>query len=196
MSAFQHAAFFEAAPPFFAIRPEQPGDVAAREALLDAAMGPGRTRKSSEALRRGRLPAQGLSLAALAADGTLAGTVRLWAIAAGMRGGAPVPALLLGPLAVDPASHGSGIGGALMRHATAEAARLGHGAILLVGDPEYYGRFGFSTEATGALAMPGPFEQRRLLALELQDGGLAGAAGLVTATGRLKDDVPAREAAA
>ena len=187
MSAFQHAAFFEAAAPFFAIRPEEPGDVAAREALLDAAMGPGRTRKSSEALRRGRLPSDGLSLAAIAADGTLAGTVRLWEIAAGSRDGVPVPALLLGPLAVDPGQHGGGIGAALMRHAIAEATRLGHGAILLVGDPEYYGRFGFSAEATGALAMPGPFEQRRLLALALQDGALENAAGRITATGRVQD---------
>lgn len=196
MSAFQHAAFFEAAAPFFAIRPEQPGDVAAREALLDAAMGPGRTRKSSEALRRGRLPARGLSLAAIGADGTLAGTVRLWEIAAGTAGGTPVPALLLGPLAVDPGQHGAGIGGALMRHAIAEAARLGHGAILLVGDPEYYGRFGFSAVATAALAMPGPFEQRRLLALELQAGALAGATGRIAATGQFNDDAVPLEAAA
>ncbi|MBB4004913.1 MAG: N-acetyltransferase [Aurantimonas endophytica] len=196
MSAFQHAGCFEVAAPFFAIRPELPGDVAAREALLDAAMGPGRTRKSSEALRRGRLPAHGLSLAAIAADSALVGTVRLWEIAAGTRGGAPVPALLLGPLAVDPGQHGAGIGGALMRHAIAEAARLGHGAILLVGDPEYYGRFGFSAAATGALAMPGPFEQRRLLALELQVGALAGATGRITATGRLQGNGALLEAAA
>ena len=196
MSAFPHAAFFEAAAPFFAIRPEAPGDVASREALLDAAMGPGRTRKSSEALRRGRLPAVGLSLAAIAADGALAGTVRLWEIAAGTGEGISVPALLLGPLAVDPGQHGGGIGGALMRHAIAEAARLGHGAILLVGDPEYYGRFGFSAEATGALAMPGPFEQRRLLALELQAGALAGATGRITATGRRQGDGATLEAAA
>lgn len=196
MSAFQHAGCFEVAAPFFAIRPELPGDVAAREALLDAAMGPGRTRKSSEALRRGRLPAHGLSLAAIAADGALAGTVRLWEISAGTRDSAPAPALLLGPLAVDPRWHGAGIGGALMRHAVAEAARLGHGAILLVGDPEYYGRFGFSAAATGGLAMPGPFEQRRLLELELQPGTLAGVTGLVTATGRCQGDPAMLDSAA
>jgi predicted N-acetyltransferase YhbS len=199
MSAFQHAAAFEAASPCFAIRQELLSDVAAREALLDAAMGPGRTRKSSEMLRRNRQPARGLSFSAVAADGAdgaLAGTVRLWDIAAGSRGNAPVPALLLGPLAVDPACHGVGVGGALMRHAIAEAARFGHGAILLVGDPEYYGRFGFSARATGGLTMPGPFERHRLLGLELLPGALACADGLITATGRPIGDAPALDVAA
>ena len=76
-----------------------------------------------------------------------------------------------------------GIGAALMRHAIAEAARLGHAAILLVGDPEYYARFGFSAAKTAGLAMPGPFEPRRLLALELIEGTLDGVAGVVAPTG-------------
>ena len=85
--------------------------------------------------------------------------------------------LLLGPLAVDPSLKNAGIGSALMRHAIAEAGRLGHRAILLVGDAPYYGRFGFSAEKTGSLAMPGPYERHRLLALELVEGALDGAHG-------------------
>ncbi|MEX6505285.1 GNAT family N-acetyltransferase [Jiella sp. M17.18] len=185
MSAFPHSGAFQSFAPFFTIEAEAPGDVPAREALLDAAMGPGRTRKSSEAIRRGRLPAEGLSLVARDGLGRLVGTVRLWNIAAGSRGGDAVPALLLGPLAVDPALKGSGIGSSLMRRAIAEAAWRGHKAILLVGDPEYYERFGFSAAATGALAMPGPFEPRRLLALEFLPRHLHEAIGLVEAAGRL-----------
>ena len=71
-----------------------------------------------------------------------------------------------------------------MRHATVEAARLGHAAILLVGDAPYYGRFGFSADKTGSLAMPGPYERHRLLALELADGALEGARGTLKAAGR------------
>ena len=93
-------------------------------------------------------------------------------------------ALLLGPLAVDPALKNAGIGSALMRHAVAEARRLGHRAILLVGDAPYYERFGFSAEKTGALAMPGPYEKHRLLALELQADALDGAHGVIRAAGR------------
>ncbi|RCS23943.1 N-acetyltransferase [Phyllobacterium salinisoli] len=169
----------------FVISGEAGHDIAAREALLDRAMGEGRRRKSSEKLRRGRMPSAGLAFAARDENGALVGTVRLWDIRAG-RGasGAHVPALLLGPLAVDPAAEGLGIGSALMRHAIGEAARLGHGAILLVGDPEYYARFGFSGEKVAALAMPGPVERRRFLALELKPGHLDGAQGILTPSGR------------
>ena len=169
----------------FVIAGEAPEHVLAREALLDRAMGEGRRRKSSEKLRRGRLPAEGLSFAALDDNGVLAGTVRLWNVHAGLDGfGFPVSALLLGPLAVDPSAAGCGIGSALMHHAINEAMRLGHGAILLVGDPEYYTRFGFTAEKTGELAMPGPYEKHRFLALELKSGSLDGAYGVLRASGR------------
>ena len=154
-------------------------DVPAREALLDRAMGPARRRKSSEKLRRGRKPSEGLAFVGRDGDGRVVGTVRLWDVTAGDR-----RALLLGPLAVDPSQKSSGIGSALMRHAIAEAKRLGHGAILLVGDAPYYARFGFSAERTDRLAMPGPYEKHRFLALELVDGALDGAEGVLRAAGR------------
>ncbi len=157
---------------------EQAGDVQAREALLDRAMGPKRKKKSSEKLRRGRKPSEGLAFVARGESG-VAGTVRLWDVAVGQ-----TRALLLGPLAVDPVQKSAGIGSALMRHAISEARRLGHGAILLVGDPEYYARFGFSAEKTGRLAMPGPYEKHRFLALELIEGALDGAHGVLRAAGR------------
>ncbi len=78
----------------------------------------------------------------------------------------------------------AGIGSALMRHAIDEAKDRGHGAIILVGDPEYYERFGFTAEKTGELAMPGPYEKRRFLALELKPGHLDGAHGILRASGR------------
>ncbi|WAP68033.1 GNAT family N-acetyltransferase [Jiella pelagia] len=184
MTAFVSASAFADAIPFAAIVGEERGHVPAREALLDAAMGPGRTRKSSEQIRAGRLPAQGLAFSALRPDSSLVGTVRLWNISAGMKDGANVPALLLGPLAVSPESQGTGLGSLLMRYAIAEAARLGHGAIILVGDPEYYARFGFSADKTRTLSMPGPFEPRRLLALELIEGALEGRIGVVAPAGR------------
>ena len=91
--------------------------------------------------------------------------------------------MLLGPLAVDDAWRGLGIGAALMRRATEAAQRLGHKAVLLVGDAPYYGRFGFTAEKTGGLWMPGPYERDRLLARELVPGALDGARGLINATG-------------
>ncbi|MBX9455013.1 MAG: N-acetyltransferase [Rhizobium sp.] len=169
----------------FLIDRENPGDVLARERLLDAAMGPNRRRKSSETIRRHRVPAEGLALVARDASGHVIATVRLWNIQAGITpAGRAVPALLLGPLAVDPAHEGQGIGGALMRAAILEAKKSGHGAILLVGDPDYYERFGFSALKAKTLMMPGPFERHRFLGLELTEGWLKGAAGVIVPTGR------------
>jgi predicted N-acetyltransferase YhbS len=71
----------------------------------------------------------------------------------------------------------------LVQHALREAARRRHGAVLLVGDASYYERFGFSSEKTGALWLPGPFERHRLLANELTPGALDGARGLISAGG-------------
>ena len=154
---------------------------AAREALLDRVMGPVRFRRSSERIREGRLPAEGLALVALDACGNLVGTVRLWDARA--CGGADL--LLLGPLAVDPACGGSGIGSALMRLAIARARDLGHDAIVLVGDAAYYERFGFAAHKARRLAMPGPFERHRLLGLELKPGSLERAHGTIRPDGRL-----------
>ena len=212
----------------FSIEAETPRDVAARDALLDRAMGPRWRRKSSEKLRRGRLPAEGLAFVARDADDRVVGTVRLWdvvvereisplegemsakptegaasegtansALCAASRpppppAAPPPPPPRRGgggarrhrPLAVDPALKSAGIGSALMRHAIAEVFRLGHGAVLLVGDAPYYARFGFSSEKTGRLAMPGPYEKHRFLALELKPGALDGASGVLKAAGR------------
>jgi predicted N-acetyltransferase YhbS len=162
------------------IREEACRDVAAREALLDAAYGDSRLTKTSERLREGRLPAGGLSLVAVD-HGRIVGTVRLWYVTAGPGR----PALLLGPLAVDPAHRNRGIGSTLMRRAIARARLAGHRVILLVGDAPYYGRFGFTAEKTGELWMPGRFERDRLLALELKSDALAGARGMIAATGQV-----------
>ena len=161
------------------VRNEVLSDIDAREALLDAAMGEARFRKTSARLREGRLAAHGLSFVAENADGEMLGTVRLWDITAGPGR----PALLLGPLGVDPARHSRGTGSLLMKAAIARAQELGHGSILLVGDAPYYERFGFSEERTQRLRLPGPYEANRFLALELQPHALAGAAGLIKATG-------------
>lgn len=177
-------AFFAAAPDFV-INAEKPSDVVAREALLDRAMGPDRQKKSSEKIRQGRVPADGLSLVARDAAGHVIGTVRLWNIEAGIsREGGAIDALLLGPLAVDSAHEGKGIGSALIRASLVEAKKRGHGAVLLVGDAAYYERFGFTSALTRHLVMPGPFARDRFQAIELVPGWLDGAAGMIVASGR------------
>ena len=158
------------------IREETAADVGARDALLDGAFGPARFQKTCERLREGRLPA--LALVAEDAGGRIVGTVRLWHVEAN-----GVPALLLGPLAVKPELQGEGLGKAMMREALWRAACRGHGAVILVGDAPYYARFGFDPALTRELAMPGPVERERFLAIELRDGALDGASGVLVAAG-------------
>jgi predicted N-acetyltransferase YhbS len=169
----------------FAIRAERSSDVAAREALLDACFGVNRHTRTCQRLRDGRAPAEGLALSAMR-EGRLVGTVRLWHVSAG-----GVPALMLGPLAVENECRKFGLGAALMEQALAAAKELGHGAVILLGDAPYYSRFGFSPLKTGELSLPGPFERDRLLGLELREGALRGAWGMIMPTG-----APAAEAKA
>src|SRR4051794_41418631 len=114
----------EAAP--FAIRAERASDAAVRETLLDACFGAGRALRTCQRLRDGRTPA--LALTAVR-RGKLVGTLRLWHVRAG-----GTPALVLGPLAVDPSCRALGLGAALMRHAFA-AARGPGAPVPLCGPP-------------------------------------------------------------
>src|SRR6266566_1660025 len=160
-----------------AIRAERASDVTAREALLDACFGDNRHLRTCQRLRDGRAPAEGLALSAVA-KGRLVGTVRLWHVSAG-----GTPALVLGPLAVDPSCRDLGVGATLMNQALAIAKARGHGAVILLGDAPYYARFGFSGLKTGELSLPGPFERERLLGLELREGALDEAWGMVVPAG-------------
>ena len=170
-------ALADAAP--FVIRAERASDVVAREALLDACFGENRRLRTCQRLRDGRMPAEGLALSAVQ-RGRLVGTLRLWHVSAG-----GVPALILGPLAVEDTCRKLGAGAALMDHALAAADARGHRAVILLGDAPYYARFGFSALKTGRLRLPGPFEPDRLLGLELREGALGGAEGMIVATGNL-----------
>src|SRR3984957_2442695 len=116
----------DAAP--FAIRSERASDVVAREALLDACFGESRNQRTCQRLRDGRAPAEGLALSAVR-EGRLVGTVRLWHVSAG-----GIPALVLGPLAVDDSCRKLRLGAALIARALAAARSRGHRAVILLGD--------------------------------------------------------------
>ena len=164
------------------IRHELVSDIPAREALLNRAFGKTRKRKTSERLREGRMPSDGLAFTAVDAKGRLVGTVRLWDVIAGSGG----TALLLGPIAVDCRHQGKGIGAALMERALNEARVNGHAAVILVGDAPYYQRFGFTHGPVTDLHLPGPVDRNRFLGMELVPGALDGAEGLVVGCGRLE----------
>lgn len=139
------------------IQHEVPGDTAAIENLHDRAFGPGRYARTAERLREAAPHDLRLSFVARVAT-LLVGSVRLTPIRVGDH-----PALLLGPLAVEPAFTSRGIGRALIERATKDAAALGYDLVLLVGDESYYARVGFRRVPPGQMVMPGPVDPARVL---------------------------------
>lgn len=136
------------------------------EALLDRAFEPGRRTRTAYRVREGVEAIPALSFAALLDDGRLAGTIQCWPVALSRDSGERMPMVMVGPVAVEPDLQQEGIGRALMARMLEAARDTGAGTMMLIGDPEYYGRFfGFSAEHTGRWRLPGPFDQRRLLAL-------------------------------
>ena len=107
-----------------------------------------------------------LDLSFTARIGTLlVGSVRMSTIRVG-----DTPALLLGPLTVEPPFRQHGIGKALIERALAEAKTRGHRLAVLVGDEPYYGKLGFKRIPKGRAKMPGPVDPARLLVCELVKG--------------------------
>jgi predicted N-acetyltransferase YhbS len=139
-------------------------DPALVEALLDSAFGADRHGRTAYKVREGTDWLPGLSFAALDENEMLAGTIQCWPVALNDTAGRAHPMIMVGPVAVLPDHQGTGFGQALM---SASLACIDDRAPLpqvMIGDPEYYGRFwGFSNERTGGWDVPGPFEQRRLL---------------------------------
>ena len=158
----------------YKIIPERPTDAQLIDALLDRTFGFDRKQRTVYLMREGLPPIHSLCFSAIEEDGGLLGSIRYWAIIVGSD-----PGILLGPLAVEPALQGQGIGRALVRYSLAEAAALGHGLCLVVGDPEYYRPFGFVSAAQVGIILPGPVEPARFQAAELCPGVLARTGGLV-----------------
>ncbi len=139
------------------------------EALLDRAFGPDRRTRTAYQIREGTTWLEGLSFAALDEDERLAGTIQAWPAALTDPRQRAHPLLMIGPVAVDPQRQHQGFGRALLAALTAalEAAATAADPPLpqvLIGDPEYYARFGFTAEHTGGWRLPGPNEPHRLLA--------------------------------
>lgn len=163
----------------YAIRPERPHDLALIEPLLDRTFGPDRQARTVYRLREGVPPVAELSFAAADRHDQLLASLRFWPIRIDR-----MPAILLGPLAVEPALQGRGMGRALVAHGLAEARRLGYRICVVVGEPEYYRPYGFVNAPSRGLKLPGPVDPRRFQVAELEPGALKDLVGLNGRIGR------------
>jgi len=157
------------------VRAETEVERLAIDTLNERAFGPGRFARSAYRLREGARSAGLFSYVAYVGT-LLVGANRLSPVKCG-----GTPALLLGPLAVEPAFRSRGIGEALVRVSLESARAAGHHLVILVGDEFYYGRMGFQRVPPGRLQLPGPVDPERLLFCELTPGALTGVSGVVTA---------------
>jgi putative acetyltransferase len=138
------------------VRDESPGDWKAVYHVVSSAFG-----QLSEAELVRKLREAGDSVVSLVAedDGQIVGHVLL------SKMGAPFSALALAPVSVIPTRQRSGIGSALIKEAVGKARQEGWAAIFVLGDPNYYERFGFDREA--ATGFTSPYSGRHFMVLKL-----------------------------
>jgi predicted N-acetyltransferase YhbS len=152
------------------------------EALLDLAFGPGRQMRTAYRVRACLTPIDAMSFAVVE-DDVLIGSIQCWPVQLDQDEGGATPMVMVGPVAVIPGRQGTGIGRALM--AGAMAVDGPDAPLMLVGDPDYYGRFGFTAARTGGWRLPGPYEQHRLLAR----GAVPDMAGVIAPRAPIADGV-------
>ena len=150
------------------ILPETADDALAIERLHERTFGPGRYVRSAYRIREGRGHVLDLSFTARIGS-LLVGSVRLTPICIG-----ETPALLLGPLTVEPPFRQRGVGCALIERALKDAKAAGHPLVVLVGDEPFYRKSGFKRIPKGQVKMPGPVDPARLLVAELKPGAFDG----------------------
>ena len=162
------------------IQLEAPADAAAIEALLDRAFEPGRQARPSYRLRAEQTTLDAFCFVAHK-DGRLIGTIRFWPLTAG-----GAPAILLGPIAVDPDEQGQAIGVRLVSAGIEAARAAGHGIVVAIGTRAYLGRFGFVPARSYGLVFDEAVVDERFLVLELAPGALEGVAGPLAPGGCLR----------
>lgn len=137
------------------------------EQLLDRTFGEDRHARTAYRMRAGTNWLEALSFAALDDAEMLVGTIQLWPLALTDPDGRDFPLLMVGPVAVLPEHQGQGYGKAMMAASLGAVAETSGDAPplpqLLIGDEDYYGRWGFTAAHTDGWLTPGPNDPARLL---------------------------------
>ncbi len=168
---------------------EEPHYAAKIDHLLDRTFGPSRVERTVYRLREGLPPLADISFVAVDEFGGLLASLRFYPVLIEKS-----EAILLGPLAVEPALQGRGIGKSLVRYALTCAKRLEHRICLVVGEPSYYASYGFRNASEEGLLLPGPVDPRRFQVLELSPSALQGIRGRIQRDERQRSNRPSPEA--
>lgn len=168
------------------IRSEKPAEFAAiyefiETAFRTAEVADGDEQNFTDRLRAGKGYIPELALVA-EEDGKLIGHIMLTRFRVKMENGG-MEILLVAPLSVALEYRSQGVGASLMREGLRRAAGMGFRAALLVGDPAYYGRFGFCRSTDLGIRNTDGIPDEYVLALELEEGALKGMNGTVTFAG-------------
>lgn len=146
------------------IIPETPDlHAAAIEALYDRTFGPGHFAKTAERLREGNASRPDLTRIAVS-DGAVIGVCRIWPIVVGA---GKVPAVFVGPVAVEPGFQGQRLGLTVTGEALEAATKAGCGAAVIIGAPQYFGELGFEVVAPDRFTFPGPQDMARVMVRDL-----------------------------
>ncbi len=148
--------------PALILQAERPQDGPVVDALIDRAFGPGRFAKVSERVREFATFAPELSVCAWAPSPEkgerLLGCARMWHVRVG-----GVPAMFLGPFAVEQGERSAGFGARMIERACEAAAAAGQTHVVLVGDEPYFHRVGFANAPARRITLPGPVDPKRVL---------------------------------
>ena len=146
------------------ILPETPSQHAdAIEALYDRTFGPGHFAKTAERLREGNASLPEITRVAVE-DGRLIGVCRMWPIVVGTD---KIPALFVGPVAIDPDFQGQRLGLTVTGESIEAAIKAGWGAAVIIGSPRYFSELGFEKVAPDRFQFPGPQDMARVMVRDL-----------------------------
>lgn len=156
------------------IRPEEPGDRAGVRVVNVAAFPTPAEADLVDALR-----AQARPLVSLVAEEDRAIVGHILFSPVTLPGHPALVLMGLAPMAVTPARQRAGIGSALVRAGLEACRRLPAGAVVVLGHPEYYPRFGFAPGVRSGLGCEYDVPAEAFMVLELRPGALRGASGKV-----------------
>lgn len=138
------------------------------ESLLDEAFGPDRHTRTAYAIRTGMSWMPAFSYGLSDDKGNLAGVLQSWPVELLGDEGERTPLIMVGPVAVLPDRQLAGLGRLMMDRLVSDSCKGADAHLMMIGDPEYYGRFwGFTADKTSGWRVPGPVDSRRLLAREV-----------------------------